>query len=122
MFSLRVFQNKGNVCTNTHIKDFDAENRISLVTDEDLKSIETIEECLFQVYPFHIEKDTFYNFPKGHGLYLFDLKSRLLIGETKNHDQYIYFRLLSQDSYDFVIIIAKDIQMSRSLFAASYTN
>lgn len=121
MFSLRVFQNKGYDCTNVHLKDFDDKNQVNLTRD-DLKYVEKIEECIFQVYPFNTQKETFYTFPKGHGLYLFDLESRLLVGETKNHDQYIYFRLLPRESYRFVIIIAESIQVSRSLFAVSYTN
>jgi hypothetical protein len=122
MFSLRVFQTtKGNVHTNTHVKDFTAENKIDLV-NEDLKNIEKKEECIFQVYPINTEKNTFYTLPKGHGLYLYDLDSCLLIAETKNHDQYIYFKLLQREKYRFVLITAESVQKSRLLFAGSYMN
>lgn len=121
MFSLRVFQSKGDVHTNTHVKDFNADNTIVL-SPEDLKHLGDKQECIFQVYPTHIEKNTFYTLERGRGLYLYDLDSRLLVGETKYHDQYIYFRVLPKEQYRFVLLIADSIQSSRSLFETSYTN
>jgi len=121
MFSLRVFQTKNQNHTNTHLKHFTNENKIEL-TNEDLKSIENREECIFQVYPTNIEKQTFYNLPLNHGLYLYDLDSSLLIAETKNHDQYIYFKLLQREKYRFVLITAENVQKSRELFCTSYMN
>lgn len=122
MFSLRVFQSKGNSHTNTHVKDFDANNKILLLED-DLKNLkDEKQDCIFQVYPTNTGKTTFYTLPQGKGLYLYDMDSRLLMGETKHYDQYIYFRVLPQKRYRFALVMAETVQSSRSLFEASYIN
>lgn len=106
MFSLRVFQNKNNEQTNTHVALFDAQNTLKL-TAESLAHVDW-ESCVFQVYPADAKTHAFYALPEKHTLYLYDGESCLL-GQTSLRDEYIYFKPLQKAAYAFRLVMQRNL-------------
>ena len=91
LYSLRVFQrNQKGEYTNTQLKRFELDGTLTITT----KEFETLdwESCVFQVYPSNPQTQSFYAFPDGQSLYLFNTKTDALMGKTSFSDQYIYFK------------------------------
>lgn len=115
MYSLRVFQKAGKEYTNTHVKMFDAQNHSVTLTQEDFKTVDW-ETCIFQVYPADPTVNAFYTtITKDSSLFLFHMRTGLLLGETSFPDQYIYFKPDSPNQdYQVVLCVAEDVYKARS--------
>lgn len=107
MFTLRVFQNKHNDQTNTHVATF-GDNHTLAIDHSDLAHLDW-ETCVFQIYPTNAQRQTFYTLPDGHSLCLFDQEGALL-GQTHTRDEYIYFKPIQRASYTFRLVVTKNGQ------------
>lgn len=116
MFSLRVFQNKHNEQTNTHVTTFDDRHCVSIQHDPDLAHVDW-ESCVFQIYPTQTEKHTFYTLPAQHALFLFNVAEGNveLLGQTRAHDEYIYFKPTKRPRYTFRLVVAETVDKAKEL-------
>lgn len=115
MFTVRIFQNKQNDQTNTHLGTFDDNHALTLY-DSDLSHLDW-DTCVFQIYPTNTHTQTFYTLPDGQTLFLF--VGHALLGKSHLCDEYIYFKPTRQPVYTLRLVVAPNAERANEIIRSA---
>lgn len=107
MYSLRLYKTdpSGSFHSNTHVKDFELINNISVCRQIDASKFDPVLS-MFQVYPNNKDR-TFYELKEGNGLYVYCRSKQnghyILKCSTHEKDNYLYFKPSSDGGDVFVV-------------------
>lgn len=108
MYSLRLYKTdpSGSFHSNTHVKDFELINGISVCRQVDVSKFDPVLS-MFQVYPPTNKDRTFYEFKEGNGLYVYFRSTENgqyhLKCSTHEKDNYLYFKPSTDGGDVFVV-------------------